>query len=449
MQATSNPSVTHVVPPSVTRDETILSDDGQRGASVNSSNTSEKGSSTRSNAKNQNSSRDEPTSFLSVYFREMATLDVLKPEEELASAQQIEASEIAIWIELLSFAPASHYIVEFVTTKLQSPPSFRSVKRAATIRNGANGAKTKASQQALKNAVAKIGEALRDSDKDRLVLIECLEHLQRLRPMADRAEHFSVSNRKFDAFLIRISNANRTAHRGRNEFVKANLRLVVSIARRFNHGRMSLADLIQEGNLGLIKAVERYDYRKGFRFSTYASWWIRHAISRALADKGREVRLPVHMIDAHYRVSKAKRELTSRLHRAPTSEELSEATELGVTKIEKMRTYLLDGSLSLDKPMNDEDDRSLAEVLHDPRTTGEEVVRRIGNASETRRVRYFLQELRPIEADILRQRFGLENDQEQTLKEIGVKYNLSRERIRQLQEQALDKMRRAMARPCL
>ena len=126
----------------------------------------------------------------------------------------------------------------------------------------------------------------------------------------------------------------------KNEFVKANLRLVVSIARRFNHGRMPLADLIQEGNIGLMKAVERYDYRRGFRFSTYASWWIRHAISRALADKGRAVRLPVHMIDAYHRIAKAQRELQSKLGRQPTTQEIAAATGIEADKLEKMRTFL-------------------------------------------------------------------------------------------------------------
>lgn len=440
MQATSK---------KVTRDSTtIMSEDRSVVAKANGTPSArEPAVSKGTKVKNQNTSKDEPTSFLSVYFREMASLDILKPEEELACAQEIEALEISIWGKILSFASATHYSIERISSRLQNPPSFRSLKRAATILMNSDSAKRKSSQRSLNSAFEKIGEDLRDSDKDRLVLQEHIEHLMTLKSADARGTHFTASNREYDAFMLRVHSANQAAHRARNEFVKANLRLVVSIARRFNHGRMSLADLIQEGNLGLIKAVERYDYRKGFRFSTYASWWIRHAISRALADKGREVRLPVHMIDAHYRVTKAKRELTSQLHRAPTSQELSEATELGISKIEKMRTYLLDGSLSFDKPMNDEDDRSLADVLHDPRTTGEEVVRRIGNASETRRVRRFLQDLRPIEADILRQRFGLEDDQEQTLKEIGVKYNLSRERIRQLQEQALDKMRRAMARP--
>lgn len=228
--------------------------------------------------------------------------------------------------------------------------------------------------------------------------------------------------------------------------MKSNLRLVVSIARRFNHGRMALADLIQEGNLGLIKAVERYDYRRGFRFSTYASWWIRHAISRALADKGREIRLPVHMIDAHHRINKARRQLTAQLGRQPTSAELAEATQMPVDKIEKMRTWVLEQPLSIDRPVGDEEGRTLGEVLEDPDREDSSFSAAMEQEAVTTEVRDLLGELRPIEADILRQRFGLGTEQELTLKEIGDRYKLSRERIRQLQEQALCKMRRAMQR---
>lgn len=397
--------------------------------------------------RNSNASKDDSASNLSVYFREMSSLDILKPEEELECAQEIEALEINIWVRLLSLAVATDHILARVASELQEPPSFRGVRRAAGI---ARKEPSKANQLKLNKAILKIGEALRDSDKDRLVLDETLKHLRELRAIGARKEFFAVTSRSYDAYLRQVTSADRAAQAARNEFVKANLRLVVSIARRFNHGRMALADLIQEGNLGLIKAVERFDYRRGFRFSTYASWWIRHAISRALADKGREVRLPVHMLDAHHRITKARRELTAKLSRPPTSEEISEVTDLGVNKIEKMRGYLLDGSLSLDKPMNDEDGRSLADVLEDPTVMGDEIIERLTYDTETSMLRDLLNDLRPIEADILRHRFGLEDDQECTLKEIGVRYNLSRERIRQLQEQALDKMRRAMqTRPAM
>jgi RNA polymerase primary sigma factor len=209
---------------------------------------------------------------------------------------------------------------------------------------------------------------------------------------------------------------------------------------------MALADLIQEGNLGLIKAVERYDYRRGFRFSTYASWWIRHAISRALADKGREVRLPVHMIDAQHRLTKARRELTAKLGRQPTTEEIAGATNMPADKVEKMRSWLLEQSVSIDKPVGDDEGRVLGEILEDPDREVASPTEELEWEALTTEVSEVLRELRPIEADILRQRFGLGTEQELTLKEIGDKYNLSRERIRQLQEQALGKMRRALAR---
>jgi RNA polymerase primary sigma factor len=376
----------------------------------------------------------------------MSQLDILKPEEELENAQDIEALEVNIWVRMLSHGALTDYLLKRVGPELHEPPNFRSLRRAATI---ALRDPSKANQRKLSAAVLKIGVALRDSDKDRLVLDATLLHLEELRDNELRKACFQLNSRSYDSYLRSVREASRAAHAARNEFVKANLRLVVSIARRFNHGRLALADLIQEGNIGLIKAVERYDYRRGFRFSTYASWWIRHAISRAQADKGREVRLPVHMIDAHHRIAKARRELTAKLARPPTSEEIAEATDLAVGKVERMRMYLLDGSLSLDKPMNDEDGRSLGETLEDPSALGVEIVDRLNDATETTRVRGFLDELKPIEADILRQRFGLDTDEERTLKEIGVRYNLSRERIRQLQEQALDKMRRAMARQAI
>ena len=170
--------------------------------------------------------------------------------------------------------------------------------------------------------MVKTSEKLRALDTDKRILDIVLDELRKVvrgqpgRVIDDVRALQHASRTTSRSTSATCGTAYWRAQPTKNEFVKANLRLVVSIARRFNHGRMPLADLIQEGNIGLIKAVERYDYRRGYRFSTYASWWIRHAISRALADKGRAVRLPVHMIDAYHRVAKSQRELPAKLGRA-------------------------------------------------------------------------------------------------------------------------------------
>jgi RNA polymerase primary sigma factor len=378
----------------------------------------------------------------------MTALDVLRPEEEFTAARQIEELEIVVWEAVLSDPTMVTQVLKVVETCMDNAlTEFRSLRRASTELQRGGG--TEALQTRYAKAVRKCADKLRAVDHDRLYLEAVLVELTRLEQSA--AGHgnklaIARSSRERRSYFTRVKVADRAASAARNEFVKANLRLVVSIARRFNHGRMALADLIQEGNIGLMKAVERYDYRRGFRFSTYASWWIRHAISRALADKGREVRLPVHMIDAHHRLSKAKRELTAKLGRQPTNDELAEASQIPADKIEKMRTYLIDQSFSLDRPINDEDGRAFVEFLQDPHFEDCSPTDTIQLQSLGDEVRRVLLELKPIEADILRHRFGLDDDQELTLKEIGEKYNLSRERIRQLQEQALTKMRRALQR---
>jgi len=387
---------------------------------------------------------DEPSNFLALYFREMARLSVLRPEQEFESARQIEQLEIELWARMFSYPQLTDHLLQQVERTIDNTlPEFKVLRRAAVDYKRRP---SRLLDERLQKASLKAAEPLRALDIDKRYLDDAVEEVRRIARGGRTPE--LVFNARVKAFqqLVRENDAlyARIAFH-KNEFVKANLRLVVSIARRFNHGRMPLSDLIQEGNIGLIKAVERYDYRRGYRFSTYASWWIRHAISRALADKGRAVRLPVHMIDAYHRVARSKRELQSKLGRNPTSEELGAATGIAAAKIEKMRTYLLDQSFSLDRPVSDEDGRKFIDFIADPNAETAPVDRLVDGAMNDE-VRALLEHLKPIEKDILRQRFGLDTDKELTLKEIGEKYNLSRERIRQLQEQALLKMRRALQR---
>jgi RNA polymerase primary sigma factor len=399
-------------------------------------------------AEKAESGSSEPSNFLAMYFKEMAELDVLRPEEEFRQAKDIETLEIELWDTVFAFAPMIEHVLKVIERTLEnSLVEFRPVRKAlGEAKKGSKGA-----EERLVRASHKVAERLRAMDIDKRILDIVLAELRKIargemgRVVNDRLP-FSTKAPAFRRYVTDVRRGMARAQHAKNAFVKANLRLVVSIARRFNHGRMPLADLIQEGNIGLIKAVERFDYRRGYRFSTYASWWIRHAISRALADKGRAVRLPVHMIDAYHRVAKSKRELAAKLGRQPTVEEIGAATGIAAAKVEKMRSYLLDQSFSLDRPVSDEDGRRFIDFIQDPSAEILSPVETLADAAMTSEVRELLAGLKPIEADILRQRFGLDDDKELTLKEIGEKYNLSRERIRQLQEQALTKMRRALQR---
>jgi RNA polymerase primary sigma factor len=392
----------------------------------------------------------DSANFLSVYFREMSDLDVMSAEEELEAAVRIFNLRKEYWQAILSYPPFMDGIVTMVESRLDPDevPSkeLRAVRKAS---RNLRDRETRAHKEAYEASVQALIERVLDLDTDNIVADQIAADVNAIEAGTRHGLTLDVKppregSRPFATYAAEIRRAARRLRTAKNKFVKANLRLVVSIARRFNHGRMPLQDLIQEGNIGLMKAVDRFDYRKGFRFSTYGSWWIRHAISRAIADKGRQVRLPVHMIDAYHKVNKARRELEATLGREPTREELAEHTGLALAKIEKMGTMLVDNPLSLDKPVSDDDGRKVGDFLEDENaeTPGEGLEADALNEQ----VKRLVSKLRPIEADIIRKRFGLIEEDELTLKEIGGQYSLSRERIRQLQEQALGKIRRELKR---
>ena len=391
---------------------------------------------------------DEPQSFLAMYFRDMAELSVLKPEQEFETARHIEELELGLWQALLGYAHWAGHLVATVEAAmgdtLQEFKSYRALSERAARRP------TGADKRKLAKLILSLSAQIKELDIDRVFVDAALAELQRINALARMKRpieglRFAATTKSFQEFAASITRKSYVVKHAKNEFVKANLRLVVSIARRFNHGRLPLPDLIQEGNIGLMKAVERYDYRRGFRFSTYASWWIRHAISRALADKGRAVRLPVHMIDAYHRIAKSERELQSKLERPATTEEIASVTGIEAEKLEKMRTFLADNPVSLDRSISEDDGRRLIDVLVDPNEAPSPPEQMMSSETQQEMLK-LLSVLKPIEADILRKRFGLINDHERTLKEIGDEYRLSRERVRQLQEQALGKMRKAMAK---
>ncbi len=225
----------------------------------------------------------------------------------------------------------------------------------------------------------------------------------------------------------------------REHLIKANTRLVVSIAKRYMGRGVPFLDLIQEGNLGLMKAVEKFEYKRGFRFSTYATWWIRQTISRSIADQGRTIRVPVHMVDRIRQLYRRTHEMEQKLGRAPNNEELAE--ELGVSseKVEwMMRVSWL--PLSLESPINDDDEESELGMFVEDQVTPSPIQTAYTNMLREK-IEAVLETLPPREARILRLRYGLENGHQYTLEEVGQKFGLTRERIRQIEGKALRRLR--------
>ncbi|MGH4024589.1 MAG: RNA polymerase sigma factor [Pseudonocardiaceae bacterium] len=309
-------------------------------------------------------------------------------------------------------------------------------EESEALRQARKDAELTASADSVRAYLKQIGKVALLNAEEEVELAKRIEAglyaAERVRKSEDTAEKLSPQLRRDLRWIV------RDGERAKNHLLEANLRLVVSLAKRYTGRGMAFLDLIQEGNLGLIRAVEKFDYTKGYKFSTYATWWIRQAITRAMADQARTIRIPVHMVEVINKLGRIQRELLQDLGREPTPEELAKEMDITPEKVLEIQQYARE-PISLDQTIGDEGDSQLGDFIEDS-----EAVVAVDAVSFTLlqdQLQSVLATLSEREAGVVRLRFGLTDGQPRTLDEIGQVYGVTRERIRQIESKTMSKLR--------